>query len=229
MYSNHNPTMNDCQNIILSFLSSKELFSLSREHMFKCLPSTLTINSFEEYEQFKKWGALFNPTNITTVKFNITYPIVRFNGLSYNIGYVPHCVKNVEILKFDSISPLISISLPNTVEYLKIDNTLADINNLSDGIKHLILGYNYGGAITHFNRFNNSSLEIVELYGYCGGGRFPSVIDDLPDTIHTMKMYVEFPAQINHWPANAQVVLEDPYEDDTDNLQLLPPNLDFDD
>ncbi len=214
-------TMNDCRNIILDYTPYNVLFSLSKEIMYKYLPSTININSFEEYEQFKKWCKLFNMSkvNITKVNFNITYPKIRFNGLSYKIDYVPSCVKNVEILKLDSVSPIVLISLPDTVEYLKVDNTLADITKLPANIKHLVLGYKYHGAITSYE----SNLEIVEFYGYDSGSRFPCQINDLPDTIHTIKIYTEFQAHITYWPPNAQIIIEDPYDerDDLDNLDLF--------
>jgi hypothetical protein len=220
--------MNDCKNIILNYLSNDILFSVSREYMFKSLPSTVNIKSFEEYEQFKKWGRLFNPTNIETVIINITYPKIRLNTFSYSINYVPECVKNVHILNFDYVCPNTSISLPDNVEFIKIEKTMADVTRLPLNIHHLVLDYKYMGIVTNFN--DTPNLETIELYGYNGGGRIPCQINDLPDTIKTIKLYVEFPGQITYWPRNVEVILEDTYnsDDDHDMLILFPPNDDDD-
>jgi hypothetical protein len=212
--------MEDCKKIVFGYLTYKDLFALSRENMYLSLPSTVTIHSYEEYEQFKKWCNLFTPSNITTVTIYISHPSYfsyKLNNTSYRLDYVPACVKNVDILRLDSIAPFTTISLPDTVEYLKVSNTYADIYRLPANIRHLVLGYGYQGGVNTFD----SNLEMVELYGYDSGGRYPCQINDLPDTIHTIKMYAEFPGQINYWPVNAKVIVEDPYERVDWNYPLL--------
>jgi hypothetical protein len=192
----------ECFYIISDYLPLKKLLTISRKFTTKRIPSVININSLEEYESFKNWGRLFNPSNIITVNISISHPINRLNCLNYSIDYVPESVKNVNILKFDSIAHFTYISLPYNVENLTIDNTFADVIHLPLNIVSLTLGYEFNGVIVHFE----SNLINIELYGYNEGGRHPCPINDLPDSIQTMKLHVNFPGQINHWPVNATVI-----------------------
>jgi hypothetical protein len=207
--------MNDCFFVISKFMKSDVLLQISKK--YHNIPSTININSCEDYISFKRWSKLFNPSDIKEVNINITQPKERRNELSFDIDYFPPCVEKVNVLKLDKICPFVNISLADndTIKFLCVDNTISDIKWLPSKITHLVLGYKFMGIV-----YFKSNLEIVELYGYCSGSRYSCEID-LPDTIHTIKIYSEFPARINHWSVNAKVIIEDPYSDDLeDNLEL---------
>ncbi len=223
--------MNECFKVVTNyvpftafkdFISNKELFKISKDLARESVPTTININSLDEYESFKRWGMMFEPKNIDIVRISIEIPKKRLTINRFTIDYVPACVKNVEILKFDYICPFNFIKLPDTVESLTVHKTMSTILSLPANIKHLCLGYNFMGTVLNFT----SNLETIELYGYDAGGRFPCPIDSLPDTIKIMKMWVGFPAIINYWPVNARLILEDPYDEQSGVLQLLWPNHD---
>jgi hypothetical protein len=202
------------------FISKKELFKISKELTCESVPTTININSLDDYESFKRWGMMFEPKNIDTIRISIEHPARRLNFMKFTIDYVPACVKNVEILKLDCICSFTFIKLPDTVEYLTVHKTMATVLSLPANIKHLCLGYDFMGIVLNFT----SNLKTIELYGYDNGGRHPCPISSLPDTIEIMKMWVEFPAFIEYWPVNAQLFLEDPYVEHPGDLLLLWPN-----
>jgi hypothetical protein len=222
--------MNDCFKAVTNFvpfstfknfISKKELFKISKELTCESVPTIININSLDDYESFKRWGMMFKPNHIDTVCISIEIPDRRLNFMRYTIDYVPACVKNVEILKFDYICPFTFINLPDTVESLSVHKTMATVLRLPVNIKHLCLGYHFIGIVLSFT----SNLKTVELYGYHSGSQNPCPIDSLPDTIQTMKICSDFPAFIEHWPVNVQLFIENqydnPYDDHSDDLQLL--------
>ena len=198
--------------IISDYIPLTQLLNISKKHMMKRIPSIVNIKSFEEYDTFKKWCELFNPSNIITVNISISHSNRRLNNLNITIDYVPRSVKNVNILKFEYIVPFTRINLPDNVENLKVDNTFADIVRLPANIQTLTLGYKFHGIVYNFT----SNLSCVELFGYNEGGRQPCQINNLPDTITTIKMYVYFPGQINYWPINSVIIPIEPDDDQSD-------------
>jgi hypothetical protein len=206
--------------VFKDFISKKELFKISKELACESVPTTININSLDEYESFKRWSMMFEPKNINTIRISIEHPARRLNSIRFTIDYVPACVKNVEILKLNCICPFTYIKLPDTVEYLTVNKTMATVQSLPTNIKHLCLGYDFMGVVRNFT----SNLKTIELYGYSNGCRDPCPINSLPDTIQTMKMSIDFPAFIEQWPANAQLFLEDPYDEQPGDLLLLWPN-----
>lgn len=196
-------------------MTQSELYVLSREHMLNTIPSSMRIDSVEMYEKFKIWARLFEP-NITSITFSIPIPEKRVNSLSYVIDYVPKSVKEVNIEKFEYICPFTRVNLPDTVEVLKINESMASIERLPANIRRLTLGYKFLGLVKSFR----SNLEVIDLFGYDHGGLMSCEINDLPDTIHTLHMYAWFPGYITHWPKNSRIYPEDPYSDE-ENEELF--------
>lgn len=224
--------------IISDYMPLTELLNISKTHAMKRIPSTINIKSVKEYDSFKEWCKLFNPSNITTVNISIPHTTYKLNCLRYLIDYVPTSVKTVNILKFDCVAPFLGINLPDNVEHLKINNTFADVNKLPANIKSLTLDYNFHGIVNEFYKNPDqendedviiSNLSYVELFGYNGGGMHPCPMNSLPDSIHTIKMYVDFPGQITYWPVNSIIIPVDPdaEDDETVELGLEPDDFDY--
>ena len=195
---------NDCLSNITKFLEPILALRISVDSVSKNFPRKIKLRSYEEVEQFQRFCQMFDISNLNEVCCVICD--LRWDAPEMVIGWVPSSVK---ILSLD-IYNLCEFEIPETVEELYLNRCPNDNIRLPESTKKITLGKMFQGNILDWS----PRLEELFIRGWDSDDSEPHILDNLPETIHTMFVTWGIPVMVGKWPVSLKQLTIETCEDD---------------
>lgn len=198
----------DCISNIIGFLKPVEAMKISVDSVARYFPKKVSLKSYNEVIQFEQWCLSFDTSNLEEVDCIIDHVCWDFPA-DMKIGWVPPSVKKLKLSIFNPCE----LHIPDTVEELYLNGCESIYGiTLPLSLKKLILGDRFEG---HNLVIPAAGLEELIIIGWTDQEvESPIILDNLPDSIHTIFLSWGIAAQIDRWPSGLKNLTIESYEDD---------------